>query len=272
MHSSSIYIVEDELLISENLKYQLQYSGYMVSGSASRGETCIEEIQELSAQGNEPEIVLMDIHLRGDLDGIETARILSDRFNCAIIFLTGQSSKEVYERSFSIKPFGYLLKPIDMDQTRMTIEIAAYQRTLEIKNKACMHDLESLLQQRTEKIKELVTIYETVVDHSVIGLTIIQDDRFVFANDRIAEIFGYPPEIFRKLCVQELSENIHPGYRSRMSEFSKTRLERTDLPNKTEFKIITPAGQEKRIETYTSVVQFKGKAALHQTTIDITDY
>ena len=125
MNPISIFIVEDELLISANLRSQLQSFGYEVLGSSTKGEQCIQDIERLSKEGKEPEIVLMDIHLRGEMDGIETARRLVEKFNCAIIFLTGQSSKEIYERSFKIKHFGYLLKPIDMEQTKMTIEIAA---------------------------------------------------------------------------------------------------------------------------------------------------
>ena len=147
MNPISIYIVEDELLISASLKSQLQQFGYDIFGSSIRGESCLDDIAELSKQGREPEIVLMDIHLRGELDGIDTAKKIIEKFNCAIIFLTGQSSKEIYERSFKIKPFGYLLKPIDMDQTKMTIEIASYQRNLEVQNKLYQKDLEALLEK-----------------------------------------------------------------------------------------------------------------------------
>ena len=61
MNPISIYIVEDELLISASLKSQLQQFGYEISGSSIRGESCLEEIAELSRQGREPEIVLMYI-------------------------------------------------------------------------------------------------------------------------------------------------------------------------------------------------------------------
>jgi len=196
MRPISIYIVEDELLISASLKSQLQQFGYEISGSSTRGELCLEEITALSEQGREPEIVLMDIHLRGELDGIETARRINDKFNCAIIFLTGQSSKEVYERSFKIKPFGYLLKPIDMEQTKMTIEIASYQRNLEIENTLYQKNLEALLEKRSQENREMVAMYQTIIDNSQMGFTIRQEDRFVFANSRVAELFGYSLDEF----------------------------------------------------------------------------
>ena len=80
MNPISIYIVEDELLISASLKSQLQQFGYTICGSSIRGESCLEEIAELSKQGREPEIVLMDIHLRGELDGIDTAKKIIEKF------------------------------------------------------------------------------------------------------------------------------------------------------------------------------------------------
>lgn len=113
--TTTVYIVEDEMLIAACLKDQLEESGFKILGSSTRGEKSIEEIRRLKEQNNEPEIILMDINLRGVMNGIDTAREITDQFNCGIIFLTGQSSKEIYKRSFCIKPFGYVLKPYDLE-------------------------------------------------------------------------------------------------------------------------------------------------------------
>jgi PAS domain S-box-containing protein len=272
MNPISIYIVEDELLISASLKSQLQQFGYEISGSSIRGETCLEEIAELSKLGKEPEIVLMDIHLRGEIDGIETARLINDKFNCAIIFLTGQSSKEIYERSFKIKPFGYLLKPIDMEQTKMTIEIASYQRNLEIENTLYQKDLEALLEKRSQENKELMAMYQTIIDNSLLGLTIMQDEKFVFANNRTAEIFGYPLEEFLSFSITEIIGLLHPDDQMKVINKSQLRLNGNEFPQNTRIRIFTRDGQLKRIETHVKTVLFKGKPALHQTFLDITDF
>jgi PAS domain S-box-containing protein len=268
----SIYIVEDELLISASLKSQLQQFGYEISGSSIRGESCLEEIAELSRQGREPEIVLMDIHLRGEMDGIETARLINDQFNCAIIFLTGQSSKEIYERSFKIKPFGYLLKPIDMEQTKMTIEIASYQRNLEIENTLYQKDLEALLEKRSQEIKEMMAMYQTIVDNSLMGLTILQDQLFVFANNRTAEIFGYPPEEFLSLSYAGIVSLVHPDDQQKALELSKELVNGDEYPKNARIRFITPDHQIKHVEIQVKPVLFKGKPALHQTFFDITDF
>jgi PAS domain S-box-containing protein len=272
MSPISIYIVEDELLISASLKSQLQQFGYEISGSSIRGESCLEEIAELSRQGREPEIVLMDIHLRGEMDGIETAKLINDQFNCAIIFLTGQSSKEIYERSFKIKPFGYLLKPIDMEQTKMTIEIASYQRNLEIENTLYQKDLEALLEKRSQENKELMAMYQTIVDNSLMGLTIIQDEKFVFANNRTAEIFGYTLDEFLSFSYSGIVNLVHPDDQTKVLTLSRERVNGDELSQNTRIRVITPDQQLKRIEIQVKSVQFKGKPALHQTFLDITGF
>jgi len=147
--SVTIYIVEDELLIASCLKDQLEDTGYQILGASTRGEESIEELTKLRNENCEPMIVLMDINLRGKMDGIETARHITELFDCSIIFLTGQSSREIYERSSRIKPFSFVLKPYDQEQMIMAIEIAAYQRELEQENKEIKEKLASLLSKNS---------------------------------------------------------------------------------------------------------------------------
>jgi len=149
--SITVYIVEDELLIAACLRDQLEESGFQIVGTTTRGEQCIEEIMVLRNEDREPEVVLMDINLRGQIDGFETARQITELFDCTIVFLTGQSSKEIYERSFGIKPFSCVLKPYDREQMSMALEIAAYQRKLELENKEIKEKLASLLSKNSTK-------------------------------------------------------------------------------------------------------------------------
>lgn len=272
MAATSVYIVEDELLISITLKSQLQQSGYMISGFSTTGEKCLEDIENLSSEGNEPEIVLMDIHLPGEFDGIETARLLTERFDCAIIFLTGQSSREIYERSFRIKPFGYLLKPVDPDQTRMTIEIAAYQRKLEIENKLYQHGLERLLEQRSAEIHRMIDIYQTVIDHSLMGCAIMQDGMFVFANQQISKIFGCDPDQFLSLAAEQVTEMYHPDDRDAFRELYNGYHAEPGVPKYIKARLMMADGSVKLINTYISEVKYNDRPALHQTVIDISTF
>lgn len=272
MSTISIFIVEDELLISASLKSQLQSFGYEVLGSSTRGEHCIEEVERLSGQGKEPEIVLMDIHLRGEIDGIETARRLVDKFNCAIIFLTGQSSKEIYERSFKIKPFGYLLKPIDMEQTKMTIEIAAYQRNLEIENVVYQQQLEELLEKRKKENDEMSMLFQTIADNSLVGMTIIQDNSIIYANQRIAEMLGLDIAELLKLNPMELTKMIHPDDRGSMISRMEQRLDGKEAPNSSRYRLVRKDQSEIHLESYCRLIQYRGKPALHYLYFDISPY
>ncbi len=272
MKPISIYIVEDELLISASLKSQLQNFGYQIFGSSTRGETCLQEIGQLSSEGKEPEIILMDIHLRGQMDGIEAAKAINEKYHCGIIFLTGQSTKEVYERSFKIKPFGYLLKPIDMEQMKMTIEIASYQRNLELKNKEYQKSLEALLNIRTREKNEIMDLYQIIIDNSLMGLTIMQDEQFVFANRRTAEIFGFSLEDFLCLTIRDIVNLLHPDDQQKVIMLSQERLPGNDFPQGTLVRIFRKDGNLRWLETSVKTIQFKGRPALHQTFLDITEF
>jgi DNA-binding NarL/FixJ family response regulator len=269
MKPISIYIVEDELLISASLKSQLQFFGYEILGSSTRGEVCLKEVSELSLQGKEPEIILMDIHLRGEMDGIEIARRIEEKFNSAIIFLTGQSSKEVYERSFKIKPYGYLLKPIDMEQTKMTIEIAAYQRNLEIENKVYQNELENLLEKRSKENREILHTYQTVLDNSATGMMLMQDGRIIYSNKKADEILGFETEIKVSVGLSELIARFHPEDAGIILSFHQQPGE-TIQERRSEIRCITRTGPEKKLWILMKPVLFRDRPAIHFTFQDFS--
>ncbi len=150
----SLYIVEDELIIAHDLKAKLTELGYEVMGIDTKGENAIENIANLQESNKEPDIVIMDVKLAGKMDGIEAARILTENYNCGIIFLTSMNKNEVFSKSFSLKPYAYLFKPVDIDQIRAAIEVANYQRNLEITNERIISELKNEIEQRKKAEKE----------------------------------------------------------------------------------------------------------------------
>jgi PAS domain S-box-containing protein len=266
-----IFIVEDELLISASLKSQLQNYGYEVLGSCTRGEMCLEEIHSFILQGNEPDIVLMDIHLRGDIDGIETARKVKEISNCAIIFLTGQSSKEIYNRSFTIKPLGYLLKPIDIEQTKITIEIASYQRKIEIENKEYQKTIENLLEKQTKESTKQLSIYRTIIDNSSVGLAILQHEKYIFVNEKTTEILGYTvTELLELTPTQIAAIYFSEGQKKVLNPIPFQIMEMTPF-KRHRIRIIRKNGKIKWAETLIKPIQFSGMPAIHQTFIEMLD-
>lgn len=101
-----ILIVEDEGIVAFNLQQRLQQMGYQVTGLAESGN---EGLSLVSSQ--RPDLVLMDIHIKGEMDGIELARMLTRDHALPIIYLTAYSEDTTLERARQTQPYGYLIKP-----------------------------------------------------------------------------------------------------------------------------------------------------------------
>ncbi|PYL01599.1 MAG: hypothetical protein DME18_00135 [Verrucomicrobia bacterium] len=126
MDKARILVVEDESLLAEDIQERLKNLGYEASALAFSGEEALA--QAASAQ---PDLVLMDIRLKGEMDGIETARVLRERFSLPVIYLTGEADDATLERAKETEPLGYLLKPIEEKRLYSTIEIALYKHKME---------------------------------------------------------------------------------------------------------------------------------------------
>jgi two-component system, response regulator PdtaR len=122
MQPASIFVVEDEAIVANDLKETLKSLGYDVAGSAKTGETALEKIQE-----TRPDLVLMDIHIAGTMDGIDTAAKIHARLNIPVIFLTAHADEQVLERAKQTEPYGYIIKPFDERGLQSTIEMALYK-------------------------------------------------------------------------------------------------------------------------------------------------
>ena len=104
-----ILIVEDEIMFAQWLKVALEDEGYKVYDFITTGEEAIAFVQE-----NKPDVILMDILLVGKINGIDTAKEITDKFNIPIIFMTGYEEPAVIERAKKIKPVAYLNKPLEI--------------------------------------------------------------------------------------------------------------------------------------------------------------
>lgn len=126
----SILVVEDERIVAKDIKLSLQNFGYHVPGLAASGEEAIKKAAEL-----QPDIVLMDIQLKGKMDGVQAAEQIYNCLNIPIIYLTAHSDYNTLERAKEIGPFGYILKPFEEQDLLVTIETALHRYGLEKKLK-----------------------------------------------------------------------------------------------------------------------------------------
>lgn len=116
---TQILIVEDERIIARNLKENLESLGYAVLGIAVSGETAVEKATQLR-----PDLVLMDIRLKGSMDGIQAAQQIWESLSIPVIFVTGHSDQRTLERAKITAPFGYLLKPVKERELSVAITVA----------------------------------------------------------------------------------------------------------------------------------------------------
>jgi PAS domain S-box-containing protein len=124
--TKTILIVEDERLVAQDLQQSLQTIGYDVPATVASAEDAIA-----STSARCPDLVLMDIHIQGERDGIETAHLLRERFDVPVVYLTAHADKETVERAQKTEPFGYLLKPVSPQSLSSTVEIALYKHEME---------------------------------------------------------------------------------------------------------------------------------------------
>src|SRR3954468_24456177 len=108
MPEGRVLVVEDETIVAMDIASTLRRLGYTVVGVVSSGEAAVEVAPEAM-----PDVVLMDVRLQGAMDGIEAARLIHERHDIPIVFLTAHADVDTVERSKSSAPYGYLIKPFD---------------------------------------------------------------------------------------------------------------------------------------------------------------
>lgn len=146
---TNILIVEDELLIAKNLASKLDKLGYKIIDIVSSGADAIQRASEMK-----PDIILMDIVIKGDMDGIETAAKIHQKLDIPIIYTTAYADEETLHRAEKTGSYGYLLKPIKEREIHATIVMALskHQEALRMRN------LISLAAARSEKKSQLISM------------------------------------------------------------------------------------------------------------------
>ena len=125
-----ILIVEDELIIAHGIKKALVANGYQVEGMMETSDETINFLEQSSV-----DLVLMDIHIKGNHDGINTAIIVQEKFFTPVIFLTALSDSQTLNRAKKAAPYGYIVKPFKEADLKSNIEIALYKFQSEIEHR-----------------------------------------------------------------------------------------------------------------------------------------
>ena len=122
MSKTKILIVEDESIVAKDIQFSLNKLGYAVCGIASTYDKAID-----LAEKEQPDLVLMDIMLKGDINGIDTALKMKEQFTIPVIFLTAYADEATLEKAKIAEPYGYIIKPFKEVDLQTTIEVAIYK-------------------------------------------------------------------------------------------------------------------------------------------------
>jgi PAS domain S-box-containing protein len=148
MTNEKILIVEDKGIIAENLKNKLEKIGYTVKDIVTSGEEAIKKALE----SPQPDLILMDIRLDGDIDGIDAANHIRKKLKIPVIYVTAYTDDETLKRASITESYGYVVKPFKLTELRANIEMALYKHKAEKELEGYRYDLEKLVKERTIKL------------------------------------------------------------------------------------------------------------------------
>ncbi|MCD4795961.1 MAG: response regulator [Candidatus Cloacimonetes bacterium] len=193
MNKKRILIVEDERLIAEDIKNTLIVLNYDVIGIISNGEDVIKRIDKLH-----PDMILMDIMLEGELNGIETSAYIKKKHDIPIIYLTAYANDTIINEAKFTDPFGYVIKPFQEKELHAAIEMAFYK-----------HSTDSILKESEKKYR---TLFNNIGDSIFIFSK--KDNRFLDCNLTALSVYGYSKDELKEMTIFDL----HPPEEKKIVE------------------------------------------------------
>ena len=142
-----IQIVEDDEAVVEVLTELITIIGHTIVGSSPSAKDALYYTGEI-----QPDLVLMDIGLSGEMDGIEAAKELKSLHNLPVVFVTGNVDNETIERAKQAEPMGYLIKPVGVQELKVTIEFAIFKHRLQLEK-------ENLITELTDAVSNVLRNY-----------------------------------------------------------------------------------------------------------------
>lgn len=208
MADRKILIVEDEGLLALQIEKELQQNGHAVAAICASGEEALKFIE-----AERPDLVLMDIKLQGELDGIETAGRIQEAYDIPVIYMTAHAEESTIERAKATGPYGYLLKPVRPKELHIAVEIAIYKHKTEKEKAQLAEERDKLiiaLQEALAKVKQLSGFLPICASCKK-----IRDDRgywnqiesYIHDHSEAEFTHGLCPECARKLYPEYYDSN-----------------------------------------------------------------
>lgn len=216
----SVLIVEDEAIISMHISKIVERLGFDVCGMVSYGEEVIDAVEKFH-----PDLILMDIMLAGEMDGIQAADLVKQQHDIPIVYLTGNADRSTVEKARTTEPFGYLSKPVSERDVYAAIDTAIFKHNMEL------------------KLKESEERYRFLSEKSsdIIYRMSIPDGVYEYVSSASINLTGYKPEEYYNNPVL-MKKYIHPDWRDYFKEQWRNLL-KGDVPPTYEYQIITKSGE-----------------------------
>lgn len=245
MTQTRILVVEDESIVALDIQERLESLGYDVPATVAAGEKAIEQAGLLR-----PDLVLMDIHLQGQMDGIEAADHIRRQFGIPVIYLTANADHPTVERAKFTEPFGYVIKPFEERELHTTIEVALYKH------------------QSEHRLKESEQRYRLLAELSPEAIIVQIDDGIVYGNPAAASLFGAAR--VEALLGRAVADFVHPDARENFRARARHLRENQQSDLRAE-KFVRFDGQVRDVEVVMASVTYGGKPATQILTRDITE-
>ncbi len=177
-----ILIVEDERLVAEDIRISLEGMGYEVNGMVGSGEDAKQHILT-----NQPDLILMDIVLQGEINGIVTADQIRSQYDIPIIYLTAYADSDTIDQAKKTQPYGYILKPFEDQEVHSTIEMVLYKHQMEKK----LRENEAWLSTILKSIRDGVIATDTT-------------GHIIYMNEAALQITGWPEKDVQTRHIDEV--------------------------------------------------------------------
>jgi len=195
---AKILIVEDEMIIGANISLQLSKLGYEVTGIVSRGEEALEHVKQ-----NRPDIVLMDIQLKGEMDGIDTVKKIHQNTDLPVIYLTANADDENFDRAKSTNPYAFISKPFKKLDLQHAIELTMGR----------LAKSESNGSEEAPYASPFVQSDSIYIRRNERMIKILISDIYYFEADRnYCKIFSKSKECLLVMTLKEINEKLPPEH------------------------------------------------------------
>lgn len=245
MKKARILIVEDEAIVAEDLENLIIDFGYEMVGSVVGADDAIQQAIE-----HRPDLILMDIMLKGNKNGIDAANEIKDMLKIPIIFLTAYSDLKLIEEAKNTEPYAFIVKPFQDKQVIASIEMALSRSQIE------------------KKLFQSEEIYHTLIDNIQDGLFLIQDGKLKFVNEAFSRIPGYTVD---EVLGMDFKDFVAPEDKDMVVDRYARMMKGEKVLSNYEFHGIRK-NETKRTTIYLvcSPITYQGKPAVLGTVKDIT--